>query len=80
MLLLVYNDFIHTELQVKIIAHTPQGKFEGKEHPYTEEQYLQITQLMSNIGNLVYFTFETETGDVYFPKGIIHESVFEVVK
>ena len=49
---------------MKITAHTPQGKFEGKEHPYTEDQYLQNTHLMSNIGNLVYFTFETETGDV----------------
>jgi hypothetical protein len=65
---------------MKIIAYTPQGKFEGKEIPYTEDKYLHIIHLMGNIGNLVCFTLETEIGDLYFPKGIIHESVFEVVK
>jgi hypothetical protein len=65
---------------MKIIAYTPQGKFESVGTPYTKEEHLRLTNLMTWIGNLDYFSFYTESGEVYFPKGIVHQSVFEVVK
>lgn len=65
---------------MKIIAYTPQGKFESVDTPYTKEEHLRLTNLITRIGNLDYFSFGTESGEVYFSKGIVHQSVFEVVK
>jgi hypothetical protein len=65
---------------MKIIAYTPQGKFESVDTPYTKEEHLRLNNLMTNIRNFDYFSFNTESGAVYFPKSIVHQSVFEVVK
>ena len=65
---------------MKIIAHTPQGVFTGKEIQYTEEHYKDVCCLLKKLPDLKYFCFETPNGEVYVTEQMISQSVFEVVK
>jgi hypothetical protein len=65
---------------MKIIAYTPQGTFESVDKEFNDEDYLYTCELLSRIWNMSYFTFETDTGDVYFPKEMLQQSVFVIEK
>jgi hypothetical protein len=70
---------------MKIIAHTPQGTFESIDFESVdkegdEQDYLDACNLLSKIGDVTYFTFETDKGSVYFPKQLIQQSVFVIEK
>jgi hypothetical protein len=65
---------------MKIIAHTPRGTFEGVNKEYNEEDYFSVLNLLSQIDNLPCLTFETDTGDVCFPKEMLQQSVFVIEK
>lgn len=62
---------------MRIIAYTPRGMFKGEEHDYTEETYQGITHFLEKLPDLTYFSFSlAESGEIYFTKAMIDESVF----
>jgi hypothetical protein len=65
---------------MKIIAYTPQGTFESVDKEFNDEDYLDTRNLLSRIGDMSYFTFKTDTGDAYFPKEMLQQSVFVIEK
>lgn len=65
---------------MKIVAHTPLGVFESRNKEYTEEDYLNLCDLLSQVTNMTYFSLDTDTGSIYLPKEIIQRSVFVIEK
>lgn len=68
-------------MKVTIIAHTPIGVFKGEERPATEGEVTGVEDLLKKIAEAGdYFTLVTAKGKVILSKGVIQQTVFEIVK
>ena len=65
---------------MRIVAHTKYGVFYGIEKDYDEYTYCEIDKLLEKIGEMKYFSFETNDGQIYFTKGMINDSLFILEK
>ena len=65
---------------MKIIAHTKYGVFEGVEHEYDEEKYVDIGKFLEKIHQLDYFSFQTDKGEIYITKEMIADTLFILEK
>lgn len=65
---------------MKIIAHTPLGKFESKDLPLDQSTYEKTEKFLEKVNSLEFFQFESEDGCVTLPPEIIKNSVFVLVK
>jgi hypothetical protein len=65
---------------MKVVVHTKYGKFESLDVVYDEEQYEYLRSMIFKINESPYFHFESSEGTVYFPQGIIQDSVFIIEK
>lgn len=65
---------------MKIIAHTKYGVFNGVEEEYSEKKYEWTGKFLENLADLSYFSFTTETGEVYMTKEMIADSLFILEK
>lgn len=67
---------------MKIIAHTRYGVFEGKSVEYDETDYKGIGKILEHVVNpkAEYFSFETDTGEVFFTREMIANSLFILEK
>ncbi len=69
----------HTK-PMKLIAHTKYGKFEGKESPYDEVRYEEISNFLCNLSKLSYYCFTTANGEIHMTRAMIDDSIIELVK
>ena len=65
---------------MRIVAHTKYGVFYGSEKDYDESSYLEIGKFLENIGEMKYFSFVTDDGEIYFTKGMLDDSLFALEK
>jgi hypothetical protein len=65
---------------MKIIAHTRYGVFEGKSVKYSETEYKRIGKLLEYLPKVEYFSFETDTGEIYMTKEMIADTLFILEK
>lgn len=65
---------------MRLVVHTKYGVFYGTEHDYDEAIYRELDNLLKEIKSTSYFSFETDGGEIYFPKGMIDDSLFIVEK
>ena len=75
-----YNTLIHKGTPMKIIAHTKYGVFEGVENEYDEKKYAEIGDFLGKVSDLKYFSFVTDTGEIYFTKQMISDTLFVLEK
>ena len=66
--------------EMKIIAHTKYGVFEGIERKYDETEYENIGKLLEKLPKLEYFSFMTDKGEVYMTKQMINDTLFILEK
>lgn len=65
---------------MKVVAHTKYGQFESLDVEYTENQYNYLRDVVFKVADSPFFHFETANGTVYFPQGIIQDTIFEIQK
>ena len=65
---------------MRVVAHTKYGVFYGIETDYNESDYLQIEDLLKQLGSFGFFSFETDDGEIYLTKGMIDDSLFILEK
>jgi hypothetical protein len=63
---------------MKVIAHTPQGTFEGVET--NEISYEDMCEFIENLSEMRYVSFETTKGKFFLTKEMIGKSVFVIEK
>jgi hypothetical protein len=65
---------------MRIVAHTKYGVFNGIAEEYSEEKYKRIGDFLEKLKDMSYFSFTTETGEVYMTEAMISNSLFVLEK
>jgi hypothetical protein len=65
---------------MRIVAHTKYGVFNGVTEEYSQEKYKRIGEFLERLKDLSYFSFTTETGEVYMTEAMISDSLFVLEK
>jgi hypothetical protein len=65
---------------MKLIVHTKYGKFEGKEKPYNEQDYNQMSYTLTQMHKASYLCFDTADGEIYLTKAMIDDCIVELIK
>lgn len=65
---------------MRIVEHTKYGVFNGVAEEYSEEEYKRIGVFLERLKDLSYFSFTTETGEVYMTEAMISDSLFVLEK
>jgi len=65
---------------MKLIIHTKYGKFEGKDHPFDQTKYDEISQFLTDIHRMQYACFDTENGEIFMTKPMIDDCIVELIK
>lgn len=65
---------------MRIVVQNRLGVIRGKHEEYTEERYLELSQMLREVYTYSCFKLSTDTGDVFIHNKMIKKSTFSIEK